>query len=205
MEFLRKIIVIAVLFFVFQGFSQEVKTVPNAFAKSYVAEGKGNYSEAIKAIKDIYNESSYTMNLRLGWLYYLDLNYEVSISYYNKASKLMPVAVEPLWALLNPQIAKENWAEVDKIYLRILKIDPKNSTANYKLGLNYYYRKNYAKAKKYFDVALNLYPFDYNIVLMSAWNNYFLGKTNEAKVLFNKVLNIDANDASALQGLSLIK
>jgi tetratricopeptide (TPR) repeat protein len=205
MEFLRKIIVIAVLFFVFQGFSQEGKTVPNAFAKSYVAEGKGNYSEAIKAIKDVYNESSYTMNLRLGWLYYLDLNYEVSISYYNKASKLMPVAVEPLWALLNPQIAKENWAEVDKIYLRILKIDPKNSTANYKLGLNYYYRKNYAKAKKYFDVALNLYPFDYNIVLMSAWNNYFLGKTNEAKVLFNKVLNIDANDASALQGLSLIK
>ena len=205
MEFLRKIIVIAVLFFVFQGFSQEGKTVPNAFAKSYLAEGKGNYSEAIKAIKDVYNESSYTMNLRLGWLYYLDLNYEVSISYYNKASKLMPVAVEPLWALLNPQIAKENWAEVDKIYLRILKIDPKNSTANYKLGLNYYYRKNYAKAKKYFDVALNLYPFDYNIVLMSAWNNYFLGKTNEAKVLFNKVLNIDANDASALQGLSLIK
>ena len=205
MEFLRKIIVIAVLFFVFQGFSQEVKTVPNAFSKSYVAEGKGNYSEAIKAIKDVYNESSYTMNLRLGWLYYLDLNYEVSISYYNKASKLMPVAVEPLWALLNPQIAKENWAEVDKIYLRILKIDPKNSTANYKLGLNYYYRKNYAKAKKYFDVALNLYPFDYNIVLMSAWNNYFLGKTNEAKVLFNKVLNIDANDVSALQGLSLIK
>lgn len=205
MEFLRKIIVIAVLFFVFQGFSQEGKTVPNAFAKSYVAEGKGNYSEAIKAIKDVYNESSYTMNLRLGWLYYLDLNYEVSISYYNKACKLMPVAVEPLWALLNPQIAKENWAEVDKIYLRILKIDPKNSTANYKLGLNYYYRKNYAKAKKYFDVALNLYPFDYNIVLMSAWNNYFLGKTNEAKVLFNKVLNIDANDASALQGLSLIK
>ena len=117
----------------------------------------------------------------------------------------MPVAVEPLWALLNPQIAKENWTEVDKIYLRILKIDPKNSTANYKLGLNYYYRKNYAKAKKYFDVALNLYPFDYNIVLMSAWNNYFLGKTNEAKVLFNKILNIDANDASALQGLSLIK
>ena len=205
MEFLRKIIVIAVLFFVFQGFSQEGKTVPNAFAKSYVAEGKGNYSEAIKAIKDVYSESSYTMNLRLGWLYYLDLNYEVSISYYNKACKLMPVAVEPLWALLNPQIAKENWAEVDKIYLRILKIDPKNSTANYKLGLNYYYRKNYAKAKKYFDVALNLYPFDYNIVLMSAWNNYFLGKTNEAKVLFNKVLNIDANDASALQGLSLIK
>ena len=205
MEFLRKIIVIAVLFFVFQGFSQEGKTVPNAFAKSYVAEGKGNYSEAIKAIKDVYSESSYTMNLRLGWLYYLDLNYEVSISYYNKACKLMPVAVEPLWALLNPQIAKENWTEVDKIYLRILKIDPKNSTANYKLGLNYYYRKNYAKAKKYFDVALNLYPFDYNIVLMSAWNNYFLGKTNEAKVLFNKILNIDANDASALQGLSLIK
>jgi tetratricopeptide (TPR) repeat protein len=65
--------------------------------------------------------------------------------------------------------------------------------------LIYYYRKNYTLAKKYFDVALNLHPFDYNALLMSAWTNYFLGKSSEAKVLFNRVLLHYRTDSSALE------
>jgi tetratricopeptide (TPR) repeat protein len=81
----------------------------------------------------------------------------------------------------------------------------KNATASYNLGLIYYYRKDYVNAKKYFDVSLNLSPFGYNNMLMSAWTNYFLGNKNEATVLFNKVLLYSPNDKSALEGLSLIK
>ena len=117
----------------------------------------------------------------------------------------MPAATEPLWGLLNPYLAKEDWLNAEKVYLDILKLDPKNSVVNYRLGLIYYYRKNYKMAQKYFDVALNLYPFDYDTMLMSAWTNYFLGKNSEAKVLFNKVLLYSPNDASALEGLALIK
>ncbi|MBI1836295.1 MAG: tetratricopeptide repeat protein [Flavobacteriia bacterium] len=205
MEFLKKSLIAATIVFSLNTIAQDSKTQQAAYAKSYGLEAKGEYADAIRAVKEVYNESSYTVNVRLGWLYYLQQNYESSIAYYNKAIKLMPAAVEPLWGILNPLVAAEKWTEVDKTYLMILKIDPKNSTANYKLGMVYYYRKNYSAAKKYFDIALNLYPFDYNIVLMSGWNNYFLGKTAEAKTLFNKILLIDQNDASALEGLSLIK
>ena len=89
--------------------------------------------------------------------------------------------------------------------ISILKLDPKNATANYNLGLIYYYRKNYVEAKKYFDVSLNQTPFGYDYLLMSAWTNYFLGNKSQASVLFNKTLLYSPNDSSALEGLSLIK
>ena len=99
----------------------------------------------------------------------------------------------------------ENYNEIEKTYLAILKIESKNSLANYYLGLIYYYRKDYLNAKKYFDVSLNLYPFGYNNMLMSAWTNYYLGNKNEASILFNKTLLYSPHDKSALEGLSLIK
>jgi len=205
MELLRKSITVLFLAIAVQSFAQESKTVQTAFSKSFLYESKKLYEEAITSLKDVYEEKSYPMNIRLGWLYYMNKNYATSINYYQKAIDLMPVATEPLWALLNPQVALEKWTDAEKTYQAILKLDPKNSTANYKLGLIYYYRKNYTSAKKYFDVSLNLYPIDYDSMLMSAWNNYFLGNTAEAKILFNNVLLLYPTDASAKEGLGLIK
>lgn len=117
----------------------------------------------------------------------------------------MPAATEPKWAIINPFTKLESWNDIEKMYLAILKLDSKNSTANYNLGLIYYYRKDYFSAKKYFDVTLNLAPFGYSNMLMSAWANYFLGNKTQASVLFNKTLLYSPNDKSALEGLSLIK
>ena len=117
----------------------------------------------------------------------------------------MPAATEPKWAIINPFTKLESWNDIEKTYLLILKLDSKNNTANYNLGLIYYYRKDYFSAKKYLDVSLNLSPFGYNNMLMSAWTNYFLGNKSQASVLFNKTLLYSPNDKSALEGLSLIK
>ncbi len=205
MEFLKKTITLFALFLATQTYAQESKAIQMAFSKSYLMESKKLYDEAISSLKEIYDEKSYTMNARLGWLNYINKNYILSISYYQKASELMPAATEPLWAILNPQIALEKWGDVEKTYLSILKLDSKNSLANYKLGLIYYYRKNYTTAKKYFDISLNMYPLDYDSLIMSAWTNYFLGNSTDAKILFNKVLLLYPTDASALEGLGLIK
>ena len=205
MEFLKKTLISFCILVSIQSFAQDSKALQYAFSKSYSFETKYQYDDAIKVIKELYNEKSYPINMRLGWLYYLSKNYTTSVSYYQKAITIMPASAEALWALLSPQIAQEKWSDVEKTYLAIVKLEPKSSTAHYKLGMIYYYRKNYSTAKKYFDVALNLYPMDYNILLMSGWNNYFLGNVNEAKVLFNRVLIISPGDTSAVEGLSLIK
>lgn len=187
------------------GLQAQNKELLNAFSKSYEYENNQKYDEAISAINTVYNASSYEINLRLGWLNYSAGKHKESVGYYQKAINLMPAATEPKWAIINPYTKLENWNEIEKTYLAILKLDPKNATATYYLGLIYYYRKDYVSAKKYFDVSLNQYPFGYNNMLMSAWTNYFLGNKNEAVILFNKTLLYSPNDKSALEGLSLIK
>ncbi len=189
----------------FQATAQTQKELQDAFSKSYTQESEKKYDDAIKTLTAVESEQSYEVNLRLGWLYYLAGKNDKSITHYSACIKLMPSSTEALWGIINPYSVKEDWVSVEKTYFSILKLDPKNSTANYRLGLIYYYRKNYTTAKKYFDVSLNLYPFDYNSMLMSAWTSYFLGRMQEAKVLFNKVLLNQPNDSSALEGLSLIK
>lgn len=196
------IVLIFVLTTTLQAQNKEIAT---AFANSYDLEYAKKYDSAIAAFTNVYSLTSYEMNLRLGWLNYLAGKDKESLGYYQKAITLMPVATEPKWAIITVYTKMENWVEIEKTYFSILKIDPKNATANYNLGLIYYYRKNYVEAKKYFDESLNLTPFGYNNLLMSAWTNYFLGNKNNASVLFNKVLLYSPNDASALEGLGLIK
>lgn len=205
MEFLK---VLSVSFFICMSsivHAQTQQQLLEAFSKSYALESQNKYSEAISQLTDVYSESSYEVNLRLGWLQYLNTNYTKSIAYYQKCIALMPVATEPLWGIVKPYAAQNNWVKVEATYKSIIKLDPKNSLAHYWLGVIFYNRKDYTTAKKYLDVSLNLNPFDYDVLLTSAWTNYFLGNTTQAKVLFNKTLLNHPNDASALEGLALIK
>jgi tetratricopeptide (TPR) repeat protein len=189
----------------FNVHAQSNKELAAAFSQSYDYEASQKYEAALTSLNTVYNAASYEINLRMGWLNYEAGKHKESIAFYQKAIVLMPASTEPRWAIINPLTKLESWNEIEKNYLSILKLDVKNSSANYNLGLIYYYRKDYLNAKTHFDTALNLYPFNYNYMLMSAWTNYFLGNKNEALTLFNKTLLYSPNDKSALEGLSLIK
>jgi len=204
MNHLKKFIVFFILSSSLNIQSQD-KVLMNSFSESYDFEAVQKYDAAISVLNLVYVESSYEINIRLGWLNYLAGKHKESIALYLKAIALMPAATEPLWAVINPLTKLDSWKEIEKMYLSILKIDPKNAAANYNLGLIYYYRKDFLTAKKHFDISLNLSPFGFNNLLMSAWTNYFLGYKNQAIALFNKSLLYSPNNKSALEGLSLIK
>ena len=80
-----------------------------------------------------------------------------------------------------------------------------NTIVNYRMGLIDYNNKRYAMAYKYFEKVVNLYPFGYDVLLMFAWTILQLGKSREAKILFGNVLLMSPEDASAKEGLTLIK
>lgn len=179
--------------------------VQDAFSTSQAYESRGNFNDAVAVMKKVYQEDSYEINLRLGWVTYLNGLFTESASYYQKAIKLKPYAIEPKLGYANPASALGNWDQVITVYNEILEIDPQNTTANYRLGSIYYGRKDYAKAEKYLEKVLNLYPFDYDTMILYGWTCFQLGKLREATVMFNKVLMNKPKDASALEGLSLIK
>jgi tetratricopeptide (TPR) repeat protein len=186
-------------------YSQNYPVLQDAFAKSYDLESKKKYTEAVALLKKVYQEDSYETNLHLGWMTYLAGLYTESTAYYLKAIKQKPYALEAKFGYVYPLGALGNWDQAIAQYNKILSIDPENTYANYYLGKICYVRKDYLKASKYLEKVINLYPFDYDSLVLYAWINFRMGKLREAQVLFNKVLLNKPKDASALEGLSLIK
>jgi len=180
-------------------------SVIKAFEESYELEKGGKYEDALTTMKSVYSESSYEINLRLGWLAYLSGKFTESIAYYNNAISKLPLSVEARLGLVLPLSAMGNWNQIIDHYNKILDVDPKNTLVNYRLGVIYYERKQYDKSETYLKKVVNLYPFDHDSLLMLAWVKYRQGSFNQAKLLFNKVLMANPADASAKEGLSLVK
>ena len=207
MEVLRKSLIAAIILFFSANLSeaQDFVKKKDAFQKSYIQEATGEYLEAISTLKDVYDEKSYEINLRLGWLTYQSGGFTESKAYYIKAVTLMPYSIESRFGLVYPLAALGNWTEVLSQYEKILEISPNNSIVLHRLGLIYYGRGDYESAKKYFDKVLNLYPFDYDALTMSAWTYLKLNNLREAKILFQKALLNTPNGTSAVEGLDLLK
>jgi len=178
--------------------------VINAFKKSYQQEAAGKYAEAAETLKKVYSEDSYELNLRIGWLDYQAGLFLESKSFYNKAVTLRPMAIEARFGLVLPLAALGSWDQVIAQYEKILGINPNNSVANYRLGSIYYGRTDYEKAASYLEKVVNLYPFDYDGLVLYAWTNFKLKKYREAKLLFQKALLCKPDDPSALKGLKLL-
>ena len=207
MEFLKKKLTFIILAIIalptFAQVNQDA--LQTAFVKSYEQEKNGDFSAAMDELKKIYVEDSYELNLRLGWLNYNAGLFDESIIFYSTAQKLKPYSEEARFGLILPKAALGKWDDVIVIYDEILEISPQNTVALYRLGLVYYGRKDYSKAEPLFKKVVDLYPFGYDGLLMLGWTSYFLGNYNQAKVLFNKVNLYNPNDASANEGLKLMK
>jgi len=185
--------------------AQEDAKLQAAFKESYTQESVRNFTGAIATLAKLYDEKSYELNLRIGWLYYLNKDYPQSQSYYQKAVALRPYAIEAKLGLAQPLAALQSLDKLLQVYEDILKIDPQHSTTNYWTGVIHYNRRKYEQAARNFEKVVNLYPFDYDGNHMLAWTYLNLGKSNDAKILFNKALLIRPGDASCLDGLSRVK
>lgn len=169
-----------------------------AFSKSYAFEYDMQYTKAITALTDL-NADTYECNLRLGWLYYLNKDYTKSETYYKKAVSSEPLSVEARFGLALPLSAMGNWNDVLLAYLEIIKLDPNNSTANYRIASIYYNRKDNTNATTYIQKVIKLYPFDYDSNLLYGKILMAEGKNADAKKYLTKALeyNPQSDDAKA--------
>jgi len=202
---IRKSLFICAIFMTLSTIAQQQTTWQTAFYKSYEAEKAGKYILAINEIKKVYKADDYFANIRMGWLNYLAKQYAESEKYYLNSIKLKPYSIEARFGIVKPLSATESWEKVKQQYQQILKIDPQNTVASYWLGVIYYNRKDFTNAVRLFEKIVNLYPLDYDSVIMLAWTKFYLGKSAEAKILFQHALTLRPRDESATSGLKLIK
>jgi tetratricopeptide (TPR) repeat protein len=180
-------------------------SVSEAFSKSYANESKKNYQLAINDLMEVYDENSYEINVRLGWLYYYLEAYEISKKYYSLAVNINPNSVEGRLGLVLPTSALANWDLVLEQYLEILKIDDLNSTVNYFTGLIFYNRSEFSNAEKYLEKVYQHYPFNYDTAIVLAITKQKLKKDSDARNLYMKALLFYPGDQTALDGLKSLE
>lgn len=184
--------------------NKEEKT-RKAFGTSYELAAVQNYTGAIATLKAVYDKTSYEINLRLGSLYSAAGMNKEAASYLSIAVNIKPNSIEPRLALATPLAAMGNMNDLVADYNAILGLDPKNTTANYRLGYIQYDLKEYGKAVNYFEKVVALYPSGYDALLMLAKSNLNAGNNAEAKAQFTKILLLYPGNKAAAEGLASVK
>jgi tetratricopeptide (TPR) repeat protein len=202
---MKKMLILALVLWAALTQAQEYQKIQAAFTESYAHEKEGDYKKAIDDLKAVYRDDSFPINIRLGWLSYMSGFFTESMAYYQKSINLKPLALDARFGFVYPASAMGKWEQVRKQYVDILDIDPQNTTANYRLGSIYYGNGEYETALKHFEKVVNLYPFDYDALVMYAWTHLQLGKYREAGVLFKQALMNQPDGQSAKEGLEALK
>lgn len=180
-------------------FALSYKEIKQAYAKSYLYERVGDYKDAVRVLMPVYEAypDSYTVNLRLGWLYYLMGKYANSVYHYKKADRAIPSSVESKLGLSLPLIAQERWSEAEQVLYRVLAIDYYNYYGNLRLakvlGKEGKYNQQIAVALK----MLNIYPTAVPFLLLLGEGYYHLGNLKRAKEIFKNVLILDPENITA--------
>ncbi len=185
------------------AFSLTYTDIKEAYHRSYIYEKSGDYADAIKALMPVYKSypNGYTVNLRLGWLYYLAGRYADSEYHYKKALQAIPTSVEAVLGLMLPLMAQDRWSQVESLAYRILKTDYYNYYGNLRLSVALRHQNKFSMAEAVDRKMLTLYPTDVNFLNELALSLLGEGKKLYAKTIFENVLILDPENVVAREYL----
>lgn len=196
---MKQLLIIPLLALTLGLFAQN--KISEAFAKSYKNEYAEQYALAAKDIEAVYDDASYEMNFRLGWLYYMVQDYPRAAKHYKKAVAIRTSSIEARMGYVMPVAAMENWEEVIATYKEVLNRDPNHSVVNYRMAYLHNERKQYAEALKYAQKVASMYPFDFDNNFLLGGIYVSLGKIAEAKEHYNKALIYNPGSSVVLKKL----
>ncbi len=192
---MKKIFFLLITFVCISFSADNFEDIKKQYFKSYDYEQMGKYSEAIKVLAPLYSKypKGYTLNLRFGWLFYLNKNYNDAINYYKKASIINNYALDPKLGLIRIYLDTYSYTKAETISYEILKIDFYNYYANLYLIKALIFQNKLDTAKKITLKMLALYPTDILFLEQLAFiyekqNNKYLQE------LYKNILILDPNN-----------
>lgn len=189
-------VILLVLFTFSILFSQEnFEKTKLKYFKSYDYEQMGKYNEAIKVLSPLYKKypKGYTLNLRFGWLFYLNKKYTDAIKYYKQASLSNTYALDPRLGLIQIYLQTGDFEKAESVSYELLKIDYYNYYANLYVTKALVAQRKYKIATSIVLKMLALYPTDIKYlellaVVYKATNSQYLHK------LYQDILILDPNN-----------
>lgn len=171
--------------------------IREAYHASYRHERVQNYADAIRALAPVLAAypQGYTVNLRLGWLNYLQGAHATARVHYETAIKVAPDSLEARLGHLLPLLAQERYAEAEAVARHVIRVDPANYYGNLRLAYALRLQKKLDPAEDVVSRQLVFYPTD--VSLLTEWGLIRLAKGLPAERIFNDVLTLDPENAIA--------
>ena len=173
-------------------------TIKETYSKSFEYEKMGNYKEAIKILQPLYQKypKGYTLNLRLGWLFFLSKRYNNALKHYQKASLILPSSFEPRLGICRVYLATQYWEKAKIISYSILKEDPLNYYANLYATQALIKENNFKDAQYIIRKMLIRYPTDISFLELKAYIESIID-IKLAINTYNTILTLDPNNVLA--------
>jgi tetratricopeptide (TPR) repeat protein len=136
--------------------------IRECYYKSYRYEKARNYPDAIKSLLLVQQSypNGYTVNLRLGWLNYLQGNFTGSEANYRTAIKLAPASIEPKLGMLLPLQAQGRYLQMESLARQVLEKDAFNFYGCLRLSTSLRMQKKYELAMEVLSRVRSMYPAD---------------------------------------------
>ena len=173
--------------------------VRGAFSRSYWYERLQDYDAAVKALSLVVESDphGYSVNMRLGWLFYLKANYANSKASYQDALKVAPESIETRTALMLPLLAQLRYGDVESLSREVLLVDPGNYTANLRLAYALRLQGKITPAEKVLEPMLRRYPNDLSLLLEMGMIRVAQDRKSAAREVMTKILLLDPENVTA--------
>ncbi len=174
-----------------------------AYQSAYRLEKQIKYDDAIKALKAVAN--SYTLDMRLGWLYYLNRDYISSQTHYQNAIKNSPNSLEAKLGCLLTLLAEKRYAEAETTARQVMHVDSNNYYANLRLSYALRYQLKFEQADEIASHMSNLYPTDAYFLSELALAKIGLKQQAAAKKIFNEIRLQEPDNTQPKEEMSYLK
>ncbi len=170
--------------------------IAKSYKRSYDYETIGKYEKAIASLKDVYQnyKSTYTVNYRLGWLYYLNKKYANSMEHFEKALIIYPSSIEVLNSMILVHSVQLDWDKVEEKSAQVVKIDYYNFTANYWYSYSLRMQGKYENATIIDRKMLTIFPTSVTFLVELAENLYANSEFEESISIFYSVLILEPDN-----------
>lgn len=209
-QYSKMMTVILLMICSFSTFAEENKLtsvqIEEMYASSYKYEALGKYSDAIIALSEIEkkHKSSYTVNYRIGWLYYLNGKYANAVKSFKQAQQIVPTSIEIMNMFCLLYNAREDWSSLELEAARIIKNDHYNLNANYWYVVALMNQKKYKIAEIACLKILSVYPINTTFLGLQGEINYGMDKLDNAYSFFTNLKILDPNNGTAKYYLDLM-
>jgi len=196
---MKKLSIVLLFVFISSLFAITPEEIQEAYHKSFNYEQIEDYENAIRALSPVLDEypNGYTVNLRLGWLYYLLGRYANSIEHYQKAVQIVPTSLEAKNGLMLPMLAQNKYSDAVSIAYQVVSVDHYNYYGNMRLAYSLRMLKKYDQAEQILNKMLAVYPTDITFLTELALVKYNQGDTEKAGNLMWDVQTLDPENETA--------